>query len=284
MVRTSATEKLVSRLILLFLAIIILSPLAIVLLVSLLNASSLNLDFSNLQWTWENWKYIFGLVHSDFPILRWFLNSVIVAGTAASLILILSTTAAYSLSRFRFWGRARTLKAILLVQLFPSAMAMVALYKMLDLWGRMIPGIGTDTLGGLILIYLGSTPFSIWLIKGYFDSLPMSVEEAALLDGCTPWGAFLKIVVPLSRPILAVVWLLSFIAIFSDFVIPSVLLKSQENFTLAVGMQIFVADAFASRWGQFAAASILGATPVVVAFIWVHKYLVSGLSTGAVKG
>jgi ABC-type maltose transport system permease subunit len=161
---------------------------------------------------------------------------------------------------------------------------MIAFYFMLDFIGTYIPWLGTDSHGGLILIYLGGTPFNIWLIKGYFDTIPKSIEESAIMDGCNRFQAFYKIVLPLSAPILAVVGLLTFIGTFSDFILPSILLKTQDKLTFAVGIQIFISDAFSSRWGQFAAACILGALPVSAVFLSIHKYIVSGLSKGGVKG
>jgi maltose/maltodextrin transport system permease protein len=286
-------NKLIRRLAILAFVCVILFPMAIVAIVSVNKMGSLSGGFDITQLTWDHWRYVFGLPIQDpltgewqppeFPILRWFSNSLLVASVSATLILTLSALAAYALSRFQFRGRFLTLNSLLIVQLFPSAMAIIAVYKMLEEIGGIVPSLGTDSLGGLVLIYLGATPFNIWLLKGYFDTLPKSIEEAAVLDGCSPLKAFTHIVLPLSAPILAVVWLLAFIATFNDFIGPSVLLKTQSNLTFAVGIQIFVADAFASRWGQFAAACLFGATPVVIAFLWVHRYLISGLSAGAVK-
>ena len=242
----------------------------------------------------NNWRYILGIpyedpisgeiIESSFPILRWLLNSIKISFITAFLMLLLSTTSAYALSRFRFRARETSLLVLMVIQMFPNIMAMIAFYFMLDFLGQIIPGIGTDTHGGLILVYLGGTPFNIWLIKGYFDTIPKSIEDSAILDGCTRFQVFMKIILPLSTPILTVVGLLTFINTFSDFILPSVLLKSQDNLTFAVGIQIFISDAFSSRWGQFAAACLLGAIPISAIFYSVHKYIVSGLSLGGVKG
>ncbi len=199
-------------------------------------------------------------------------------------MLALSTTSAYALSRFSFKGKQTSLITLMVIQMFPNIMAMVAFYFMLDFIGNYFPAFGTDTHGGLILVYLGGTPFNIWLIKGYFDTIPKSIEESAIMDGCSRLQAFYRIVLPLSTPILAVVGLLTFIGTFSDFILPSILLKTESNFTFAVGIQIFISDAFASRWGQFAAACILGAIPITAIFFSIHKYIVSGLSMGGTKG
>lgn len=199
-------------------------------------------------------------------------------------MLFCSTTAAYSLSRFKFRGKESSLIFLMVMQMFPNMMAMVAFYFMLDFIGMYIPSLGIDTHGGLILIYLGGTPFNIWLLKGYFDTLPKSIEESARMDGCTHFQAFRKIVLPLCTPMLAVIGLLTFISTFSDFILPSILLKSQDQMTFAVGIQIFISESFASRWGQFAAASILGALPISLLFFSIHRYIVDGLSQGGVKG
>ena len=173
----------------------------------------------------------------------------------------------------------------MIIQMFPNVMAMVAFYFMLDFIGRYVPGLGTDSHGGLILVYLGGTPFNIWLIKGYFDTIPKSIEESAVLDGCNRLQAFWKIVLPLSTPILAVVGLLTFINTFSDFILPSILLKSQEKLTFAVGIQIFISESFSSRWGAIRSGfCILGAIPISTIFMSIQKYIVSGLSAGGSKG
>ena len=242
----------------------------------------------------NNWRYLFGIPYKDahsgdmivspFPILTWLWNSVKVAGITSFLMLLLSTTAAYALSRFQFKGKKGSLLSLMIIQMFPNIMSMVAFYLMLNFLGDYVSFLGTDTHGGLILVYLGGTPFNIWLIKGYFDGLPRSIEEAAILDGCNAFQAFYKILIPLSAPILAVVGLLTFINTFSDFILPSILLKSQDKFTFAVGIQIFISDAFSGRWGQFASACILGAIPISALFYSIHQYIVSGLASGASKG
>lgn len=242
----------------------------------------------------NNWKYVLGIPYKDivsgeeivssFPIMLWLFNSIKIALITAVLMLLLSTSSAYALSRFRFKGRETSLLVLMVIQMFPNIMAMVAFYYMLDFLGQVLPFFGTDTHGGLILVYLGATPFNIWLIKGYFDTIPRSIEDSARLDGCTRFQVFTKIIIPLSTPILTVVGLLTFINTFSDFILPSILLKSQDQMTFAVGIQIFISEAFSSRWGQFAAACLIGAIPISALFYSVHKYIVSGLAMGGVKG
>lgn len=291
--KKQSLDKLLSHLMLIAIAIIVLLPVFVVVSVSLSKGGSLKTGLIPDAISFDNWKYILGIpyvnalgekVVSPYPIMLWLFNSIKVSVISAFLMLLFSTTAAYSLSRFKFKGKETSLMFLMVMQMFPNMMAMVAFYFMLDFIGQGIPWLGIDTHWGLILIYLGGTPFNIWLLKGYFDTLPRSIEESARMDGCTHFQAFYKIVLPLCTPILAVIGLLTFISTFSDFILPSILLKSQDQMTFAVGIQIFISESFASRWGQFAAASILGALPVSLLFFSIHRYIVDGLSHGGVKG
>ncbi len=286
-------DQLLSHLILIAIGIVVLLPIVLVISVSLSKGGSLKTGLIPDDLSLDNWRYILGIpyvnslgenVVSPYPIMLWLFNSLKVSVVSAVLMLTFSTTAAYSLSRFKFKGKESSLIFLMVMQMFPNMMAMVAFYFMLDFIGQGIPALGIDTHWGLILIYLGGTPFNIWLLKGYFDTLPKSIEESARMDGCTHFQAFYKIVLPLCTPILSVIGLLTFISTFSDFILPSILLKSQNQMTFAVGIQIFVSESFASRWGQFAAASVLGALPVSLLFFSIHKYIVNGLSHGGVKG
>ncbi len=291
--KKQSLDKLLSHLMLIAIALIVLLPVFVVVSVSLSKGGSLKTGLIPEAISFDNWKYILGIpyvnalgetVVSPYPIMLWLFNSIKVSVISAFLMLLFSTTAAYSLSRFKFKGKETSLMFLMVMQMFPNMMAMVAFYFMLDFIGQGIPWLGIDTHWGLILIYLGGTPFNIWLLKGYFDTLPRSIEESARMDGCTHFQAFYKIVLPLCTPILAVIGLLTFISTFSDFILPSILLKSQDQMTFAVGIQIFISESFASRWGQFAAASILGALPVSLLFFSIHRYIVDGLSHGGVKG
>ena len=287
-------RRLAKHLSLISFLLIVLFPISYIISLSLNANGSLETSLIPETISLNNWRYLFGIPFKDsqsgemiispFPILTWLWNSVKVAGITSALMLLLSTTAAYALSRFQFRGKKESLLSLMIIQMFPNIMSMVAFYLMLNFLGDYVSFLGTDTHGGLILVYLGGTPFNIWLIKGYFDGLPRSIEEAAILDGCNAFQAFYKIIIPLSAPILAVVGLLTFINTFSDFILPSIFLKSQDKFTFAVGIQIFISDAFSGRWGQFASACILGAIPISALFYSIHQYIVSGLASGASKG
>jgi maltose/maltodextrin transport system permease protein len=293
-IRYDLTWRLAKNLGIIALLLVTLFPIFYVISLSLNPYSGIGEKLIPESITFNHWRYILGIpftslqdgneVLTSFPIMRWFFNSLKVAGITSCLMLLLSTTSAYAISRFRFKGRKLSIMSLLIIQMFPNIMAMVAFYLMLDFIGHYLPALGTDTHGGLILVYLGGTPFNIWLIKGYFDTIPRSLDESAIMDGCSRLQIFYKIILPLSTPILAVVGLLTFINTFSDFVLPSILLKSQEQMTFAVGIQIFISEGFAGKWGPFAAACIMGAIPICTIFFTIHRYIVAGLAAGSTKG
>lgn len=219
------------------------------------------------------------------PILRWLLNSIFVSSVSTVITLALTTLAAFSFSRFRYRGRQASLLATLVIQVFPSVIALVAFYLLLQQIGKIIPFLGLNSLGGLILIYCGGAlGANAWLMKGYFDTIPRDLDESAMVDGATHWVTFSQIILPLIRPILAVVALLSFIGTFNDFLLPRVLLRDNEVYTLAVGLTSFLANNFSTDWGVFAAGAVLGTMPIIIVFLLLQTQIVGGLSQGAVKG
>lgn len=219
------------------------------------------------------------------PILRWLFNSIFVSTVSTALVVTLSTLAAYSFSRFRFRGRRESLMATLVIQVFPTVTALVAFYLLLDQLGDIIPWLGLNTLGGLILLYLGGALGSnAFLMKGYFDTIPREIDESAKVDGADEWTTFYRIILPLIRPIIAVVGLLTFIGTFNDYLIPRVLLRDSNTFTLAVGLTTFIGNDFATDWGVFAAGAVIGALPIAILALVLQTQLISGLSQGAVKG
>lgn len=231
----------------------------------------------------DNYREVF--TNEQYPIGLWIKNSVMVGLITSTLVVILTSLAAYAFSRFRFKGRRTGLFASLLIQVFPQMLAAVAIYLLVLSIGRLIPALGINTHAGLIMVYLGGAMgVNAWLMKGYFDTIPTSLEESAMIDGASPFQAFYMIILPLARPILAVIFLLQFIGSYSELILASVLISSSEKYTLAVGLQLFIHDQYASRWGVFAAASVLGALPIVILFAFLQKYLVTGLTSGAVKG
>lgn len=219
------------------------------------------------------------------PFVLWLWNSIKISAISAVIIVALTALAAYSFSRFRYRGRRTGLLAILLVQLFPNTLAMVALFLLLQQVGKIIPWLGLNTHGGLILIYSGGgLGFNTWLMKGYFDSIPRDLDESALIDGAGHLQVFRLVLLPLVRPILVVIGVLSFIGTYSDFLLPRVMLKSTENYTLALGMTLFIRGQFTREWGVFAAAALMGAVPIVLIFLVLQSQLIGGLARGAVKG
>lgn len=230
-------------------------------------------------------NYIEVFTSEQYPIALWIKNSVVIGLITSALVVVMTSLAAYAFSRFRFKGRREGLFASLLVQVFPQMLAAVSIYLLILSIGKLIPSLGINTHAGLIIIYLGGAMgVNAWLMKGYFDTIPTSLEESAMIDGASPFQAYYMIILPLARPILAVIFLLQFIGTYSEFILASVLISSSEKYTLAVGLQLFIQDQYASRWGVFAAASVLGALPIVLLFMFLQKYLVSGLTSGAVKG
>lgn len=221
---------------------------------------------------------------TDF--LLWMRNTLIVAGLSTVTAVLVTTLAGYAFSRFRFRGRQKGLLFMILLQMFPAAMSMVAIFQILQTVGPWTGGlIGLNSLFGLSLVYIGGgIPFNSWIIKGYVDGLPRELEESAYLDGATPWQTFTQIILPLMGPVLATVAVFNFIGPYSDFIFPSVLLSLEEQYTLALGMQGFIAGNFSANWGLFAASAVLGSIPILVLFLSLQRFLVQGLTQGAVKG
>lgn len=216
------------------------------------------------------------LFERDFLI--WLRNSSIVAGGVTLLGVALAATAAYALSRYHFRGRSVSLYAFLLTQMFPVTMLLLPLYVLLRKVGLL------DSLPGLIVAYVTTTlPFCVWTLKGYYDTVPRELEEAALIDGMSPMGAFLRVTLPLSAPALAITAIFSFIAGWSEFIMARVILANPNLYTLPVGLA-GLAGVFQTEWANYAAGSILVSVPVVVLFVALNRYLVSGLTLGGVKG
>ncbi len=216
--------------------------------------------------------------------LRWVMNSVIVASSVAVITTVITALAAYPFSRMRFFGRRYGIMALLLIQMFPSIMYMVALYGMLAFLGKIVPWLGLDTLGGLTFVYLGNIAFNMFLIKGFYDTIPSSLEESAMIDGATRFQTFWKIVLPLSKPILAVVLILTFMGTFNEYVLARIVLQDVRKYTYALGLWQFTVGPFETEWGLFTAAALLGMIPMVALFLSMQRFLISGLTKGAVKG
>jgi len=232
----------------------------------------------------DNYRELLG---GTVPYLSWFRNTVLIAGVASLGNTLLSSFAAYAFSRMRFRGRRSGLLGVLLVQMFPQTLAFVAIFLIMARIGDVSPAIGLGSQAGLILVYLGGAlGVNTWLMKGFFDTIPVDLDESARIDGATHTQVFFRIIFPLVVPILAVVFLLSFIFLINDFVLASAVLGQgdPEKFTLAVGLYRYLSDQFNLRWGPFAAGAMIAGLPVMLLFQFLQRYIVSGLTQGAVKG
>ena len=241
--------------------------------------------FNNFQFStmFENFTALGTGKYSVF--WSWILNSLIVSSVTAVGTVLMGAAAAYAFSRFHFRGRRGTLTGLLLIQMFPQMLAFVALFLLLLGLQDVFPALGLNSKLGLICVYLGGALGSnTFLLYGFFNSIPRELDEAAEIDGASHAQTFWTIIMPLVLPVLAVVGLLSFISSFGDFVIARVVLQTQDQYTLAVGMYAWASDARNAPWGIFAAGAVIAAVPVVLLFQYLQKYIVSGLTAGAVKG
>jgi arabinogalactan oligomer/maltooligosaccharide transport system permease protein len=225
--------------------------------------------------TLESFRHV--LFETDVP--QWIFNSLVITVGTSIVGLIFAATSAYGFSRFKFPGRGVGLTALLATQLIPATMLLVPLFilaQQFDLDG---------TYRGLIVAYsVTSVPFSVWILKGYYDTVPIELEEAARIDGCSQLEAFWRILLPLSTPALAIVFLFNFLAAWNEFVLARVLIGSQTDlFTWPLGVLRFQAQ-FQTQWGDLAAASILISIPVVALFLYSSRWLISGVTLGGVKG
>jgi arabinogalactan oligomer/maltooligosaccharide transport system permease protein len=221
----------------------------------------------------------------DVPYKNWYVNMILVSGTTALLSVFFGVIAAYAFARFRFKGRRMGMLSLLLIQMFPTFLAVVAIYYLVLRVGDVFPAFGLDTRTSVILVYLGGAlGVNTWLMKGFLDSIPNELDESARVDGATPAQVFWGIILPLAAPVLAVVGLLSYIATINEFIIASRLLQSTDNFTLPVGLYGFINDKYAQQWGPFCAGVVLAAIPVVVLFFFLQRFIVHGLTRGSVKG
>ena len=219
------------------------------------------------------------------PYFTWLFNTYKVAFVAGIFNVFLGTLAAFAFSRLQFKGRRASLLTLVIVQMFPSFLAFVAIYLLFFQISDVVPIAGLGTHFGLILVYLGgSIGFNSWLIKGFMDTISPSLDEAAKVDGATEYQIFSRIIVPLSRPILVVIFVITFIGIYSDFILAAIFLKDVNLWTVAVGINTVFVDDFNADWGVIAASSVIAATPIAVLFIFFQKQITGGLTAGSVKG
>lgn len=232
--------------------------------------------FDNYESLWTN-KY--------YPFKTWLFNSLYIATVSTFLIVLITAFSAYAISRFRFYGRSTLVRAILIINVFPGIVSMIALFSMVQQIGLYVPLIGLDSHLSLILVYVsGAMGVNVLLMKGFFDSVPQEIDESALVDGASHWLVFWRITLPLVKPILVTVGVLTFMSIYGDFILPRVLLKSSDKLTIMVGLYLFQSAEYAQNWGVFTAGAVVAAVPVIVLYMALQDYVINGLTAGSIKG
>jgi maltose/maltodextrin transport system permease protein len=274
------------------LLLVTLFPLAMVLSISLRPGNFASGSLIPEHISLEHWKLALGISYVDldgtvvkppFPVMHWLWNSVKIALISATLIVALATSAAYAFARLRFRFKTATLNTIMLLQMFPQVLALVAIYSIFEVVGGYLPWLGIDSHASVVVASLGYISLHIWTIKGYFDTISNEIEEAALVDGATPFQAFWRVLLPMAVPILAVVFILAFITNIVEYPVASVLLQSEDKLTLAVGTRLYLYEQ-RYLWGDFAAAAVLSGMPITVVFLIAQRWMVSGLTSGGLKG
>lgn len=214
---------------------------------------------------------------NEEPFLQWIWNSLSITVTVSVIGVAVAATGAYAFSRWRFLGRRPALIFLLTTQMIPAGMLVIPIFVIVAQLGL------TNQVIGLILAYISTAvPFSIWILKGYYDTIPPDLEEAAMVDGCNRMEAFWRIILPLSTPALSIVFLFNFLASWSEFIVAKVILQAQTVSTWPLGLNELIGT-FQTDWGKYAAGSVLVTVPVLLLFMWQSKYLISGLTLGSVK-
>jgi arabinogalactan oligomer/maltooligosaccharide transport system permease protein len=220
----------------------------------------------------------FRILITETPFLRWLGNSALIALAVTLTGVALASTGGYALSRFRFLGRSTMLNGLLVTQMFPATMLLLPLYLILIKLHLI------NSYLGVIIIYAATAlPFCIWQLKGYYDTIPLSLEEASGIDGCSRWQSFYLVVLPLAAPALVITALFSFMTAWNEYVVAAIMLQDVKIFTLPLGLKMFQGN-MSTQWGLYAAGALLVSVPVVLLFLALSRYLISGLSSGAVKG
>ncbi|WP_438490592.1 sugar ABC transporter permease [Streptomyces sp. S186] len=226
------------------------------------------------HFTLDNYAHV--LTGTSF--LTWFGNSVVVVGLTTVIGVLTAATTGYAVSRFRFPGMRPLLWLLLITQMFPVAVLIVPLYNLLASLGLLNQPLG------LVLTYLTiAVPFCAWMMKGFFDTIPVEIDEAGRVDGLNPFGTFWRLVLPLARPGLAVTGFYTFVTAWAEVAYASAFMTGEENLTLAGGLQTFV-NQYTNDWGSMTAAAVLIAVPAALVFAFAQRHLVAGLTAGTTKG
>jgi arabinogalactan oligomer/maltooligosaccharide transport system permease protein len=277
-------ENLWRHIVAIFVSLFALFPIYLVVISSINPTGSLQVtSFIPTSGSLTNFSRLFN--DPAIPYLTWMKNSLVIAGTVAVLSVVVGAASAFAFSRLKFKGKRAGIKMLLLVQMFPALLALSAVYVIMERVYTFAPAIGLGTQPGLLLVYMGGAMgVNIWLLKGFVDSIPMELDEAARVDGASAVQTYWLIFVPLAAPVLAVVSLLSFIGTFNEFIMARLFLVDMESRTIAVGLQGFIGGQYSQNWGPFAAGSIIASIPIVIIFLSLQKYIINGLTAGSVKG
>jgi arabinogalactan oligomer/maltooligosaccharide transport system permease protein len=259
-------------------------PLYLVIISSFNPTGSLKItSFIPTEISFINYKKLFN--DPTIPYLIWMKNTVVISTVVAVLSVIIGASSAFAFSRLKFKGKKVGIQLLFLIQMFPAILALSAVYVIMERVYNFAPGFGLGTQPGLLLVYLGGAMgVNIWLLKGFVDSIPLELDEAAKVDGASAMQTYWQIFIPLAAPILAVVSLLSFIGTFNEFILARLFLIDMNSRTVAVGLQSFIGGQYSQNWGAFAAGSIIASVPIVIIFLSLQKYIISGLTAGSVKG
>ncbi len=262
-------------------------PVWFVVLAAFSNSSALS---NQKLWPEEFTLRQFHKLIDQFPFWNWFVNSLVISLVTAAFTVLLAASAAFAFSRLRFRGRRIGLLSLLLIQMFPSSLAFVAIYIMVQRLSSTFDGLGSGSMATLVLFYLGGALGSnAWLIKGFFDTIPRELDESAKIDGASHAQIFWRIILPLAAPVLAVIFLLSVISTQAEFLVASVVLFGQDrespSKTVATGLQgLLAGDRYDLNWGPFAVGALIASVPVVLLFQFLQRFIVGGITAGAVKG
>jgi maltose/maltodextrin transport system permease protein len=274
------------------LCVVVLFPLLMIVSISLRPGNFATGDLIPRRISLEHWLPALGIpyttpdgtvIQPPFPVLRWLWNSIKIASLSAFFTVAMSTTAAFAFARMKFRGKNSILNSMLLMQMFPSVLALVGIFAIFDTLGNYVPALGVETHAAVILAYVGGIALHIWTIRSYFYTIPVEIEECAVIDGATHFQSFLYILLPMAVPILMVVFVLAFIGAMMEYPIASILLRQVDHLTLAVGSRYYLYEQ-KYLWGDFAAAAVLSGIPITVVFLLAQRWIVSGLTAGGVKG
>lgn len=264
-----------ARVVLIFVCLITLFP--IIAIVTASFSEGTNFVQSTLlpeSWTFDNYKKV--IENTDFLI--WMKNSLIICFSVSIIQLLITIPAAFAFSKLKFKFKSKGLLMLIILQMFPATMALPAILAV----AYKIEGM--DSFLVLILIQCAGSAYNIWLMKGYIDGIPNELIEASYVDGATTFQAFIKVILPLMKSMIAVIFLLSFINAYSEFMFTSALMKDTANQTLATGLRTFIRDKFSANWTQYSAAAVMSSVPIVALFLANQKFMAKGLTAGAVKG